>query len=529
MATAPNPERQPVEPPLGEIARAEDTYSILRLDSLRASNWVELLAPTDSVLAAKGGIANLQIYRELLRDDQVSGAWSQRRLALTACDTIVEAGADDAVSKAAAAALEQDLAAINWDDVTDKALFAVFYGWGVAEVMWRPDAGRGRVVFDRIVVRDRARFRFDVRGGVHLWTSGSGFVEMPERKFWVVRHGGDHHDEQYGLGLAHQLYWPVFFKRNDIKFWLVFLEKFGMPTALAKLPKGSLDDPAQVAKAVAMLRRIATDAGVVVPEDGPNGGVIQLLEAARGGAADYEGMCAAMDAAIAKIIIGQTATTQGTPGRLGSDKTQEGVAQMIVEADADLLCGSFNDGPVRWWTEFNFPGATPPKVFRQTEPAEDMGARAERDSKIFALGYEPEESYILKTYGPGWRRKQAPAMLPGIMPPGGPGQPAQDGQQPAQFAEGEAAALAALRSARRGDQQALVDAAVAFAEQYETIMGRQVASILQFAEDAGDPEVFRQRLNELLEDGPAAESVQKMQRSTFFARMLGALRMQRRA
>lgn len=542
MATTPNPkpeDERTVSPPMGEIARAEDAYAPLRLDSLQASNWVELLSPTDSVLQAKGGIANLQVYRELLRDDQVSTAWAQRRLALISCDTVVEPGAKDAASKAAAEALQADIDAIAWDDITDKALFAVFFGWGVAEVMWRPDIERGRVVFDAIKVRDRARFRFDRDGGVHLWTSGSGFVQMPDRKFWALRAGADHHDEPYGLGLAHALYWPVFFKRNDIKFWLIFLEKFGMPTAVAKLPRGTLEgtDEAskkQVANAITMLRRIATDAGVVVPEDSPTGqAVVSLLEAARSGAVDYKTMCDAMDSAIARIIIGQTATTQGTPGRLGSDKTQQDVAQKIVEADSDLLCGSFNAGPVAWWWEFNgaaFPGAKCPKVYRHTEPAEDLTARAERDAKIYALGYEPEETYITETYGPGWRKRQAPEVAPvGAGMPPGRLRPAGGQQQGEEFAEGEAAALAALRAARRGDQQALLDAAIGFAEQYETIMGRRVAQVLQFAEDAGDPEVFRQRLAELLEEDPAPETVQAMQRGTFFARMLGALRQQRRA
>jgi hypothetical protein len=60
-------------------------------------------------------------------------------------------------------------------------------------------------------------------------------------------------------------------------------------------------------------------------------------------------------------------------------------------------------------------------------------------------------------------------------------------------------------------------------------MGQRVAKILQFAEESGDPEVFRQRLAELLEEDPAPEAVQAMQRGNFFARMMGALRMQRRA
>lgn len=506
-----------------EIARPESPSDPLTLSAYKMTGYTDILEVGDSVLRSKGGVANLSIYKELMRDDQVSSTWMQRRLAVTSCDIVVEPGAKDAASTAAAEALQEELDALNWDDITDKMLNAIFYGWGVAEIIWKPNGSR--VSFGAIKVRDRARFRFDIRGGLHLWTAGSGFVEMPDRKFWTMTAGADHHDEPYGLGLAHALYWPVFFKRNDIKFWLIFLEKFGMPTAVAKLSKSQLDQPAEVAKAVVMLRRIATDAGVVIPEDGEKGPIVELLEAARSGAADYEGMKKAMDAAIAKIVIGQTATTEGTPGRLGSDKTQQDVAQKIVEADSDLLCGGFNAGPVKWWTEMNFPGATAPRVYRHTEPAEDLAARAERDTKIFGLGYEPTEDYIAETYGEGWEKKKTPEPLQGA--PGLPGMPGQPSANAANFAEAEA--LRALRAARRGDQQSLLDAAVTFAEQYETIMGRQVGAILQAAEQAGDPAVFRERLNELLEGDPSAEAVTKLTRAGVFARMMGALRAQRRA
>ena len=517
----------PEAPELGEISPIDDALSPLRLDSLKASDpFLALLEPTDTVLKSKGGIANLQIYSELLRDDQVASTWGQRRLALTQCDTVVEPGGKDAASAAAAAALQEELDAINWDDITDKALYAAFFGWGVAEVMWRPEGSR--VMFDRIVVRDRARFRFDRLRGLHLWTSGSGWRQMPDRKFWSVVAGGDHHDQLYGLGIANALYWPTFFKRNDIKFWLVFLEKFGQPTALAKMTDGQLSDPEQRRKALTMLRQIATDAGVAVPVNEKGEAIIELLEAARSGAADYESLHKVMNEAISKVVIGQTMTTDNGSSR-SQGEVHERVAQRIVAADSDLLCGSFNQGPVRWWTEWNFPGAMPPRVYRQTDPAEDLSKRAERDGKVFALGYEPTEAYILETYGEGWRKKQAPAMAP---PMAGaiPGQPASPGTaDPAQFAEGEVAALQAWRAARRGDQQALVEAAVHFAEQYQTIMGRQVGAILEAAEASGDPDVFRRRLDELMAQQPAPEAVEKINRAGLFARMLGALRQQRRA
>lgn len=43
----------------------------------------------------------------------------------------------------------------------------------------------------------------------------------------------------YGLGLAHQLYWPVFFKKQGLGFWLRALEKFGAPTGMGVYPAGS--------------------------------------------------------------------------------------------------------------------------------------------------------------------------------------------------------------------------------------------------------------------------------------------------
>lgn len=508
-------ESAPKRPELGELAPPDDPLNPLRGTGLQAAPYVTILQSEDSILQSKGGIENLRIYRELLRDDQVASAWQQRRLALLRCETKVEPGADDAASVEAADALRAELAALAWDDITDKALYSVFYGWGVAEVLWRRDGNR--VAFDAIRVRDRSRFRFDRDQRLYLWAQG--WRVMPDRKFWVMRSGADHHDEPYGLGIAHALYWPVFFKRNDIKFWLVFLEKFGMPTALAKVPAGQITDPTVVAKAVAMLRQIATDAGVVVPDNV----AVELLEAARGGAADYQSLHDAMNAAISKITVGQTMTVDNGSSR-AQGEVHERVAEAIMQADSDLLCGSFNAGPVRWWTEWNYPSATPPKVWRDTKPPADLAARAERDERIVKLGYDPTEAYIRDTYGEGWVKRADPLSVIGqaMQQP----TPANGGD--AAFAEGESVALAALRAARRGDQQAIVDAAQMFAAQYRTVMGERVAQLLRAADFSDDPQTFLRKLDELLAEAPAQGMIDKLTRALASSRMLAALRTQRR-
>jgi phage gp29-like protein len=502
-----------VKPDFDELAPPDDVYGLTRRAAVASAPFTQVLTTTDSVLSQKGGIENLKIYRELLRDDQVASTWGQRRLGLTSCETVVEPGGDDALSKAAAEELQAQIEAMAWDDITDKALYSAFYGWGVSEIMWRPDGNR--VAFDRIVVRDRARFRFDIKGSLYLWQDGA-YRLMPERKFWVMRNGGDNHDEPYGVGIANALYWPVFFKRNDIKFWLIFLEKFGMPTAQAKIPAGQMSDPVLVNQAKAVLKNIATDAGVVVPDSV----VIELIEASRSGTADYSGMLEAMNGAISKIVVGQTMTTDNGSS-LSQAQVHERVAQAIKEADSDLLCGSFNLGPVKWWTEWNFPGAKPPRVYRHTAPPEDMAKRAERDTKIVGLGYEPTEDYIKETYGEGWVKK-APEPIMGLL-----GKPNDRAEPPANFAEGEAVALAAMRAARRLDQSSIFNAAQMFADQYQTVTGERVRQLLQAAEFSEDSETFKRKLDEILAEKPPEGAQRTLSRSMYFANLFGALRGQR--
>ena len=312
------------------------------------------------------------------------------------------------------------------------------------------------------------------------------------------------------------LYWPVFFKRNDIKFWLIFLEKFGQPTAIGKLPMGKENDPSTRTKVLSALRAIATETGVLLPE----GAEVELLEATRSGAADYEAMKNAMDSAIAKIVLSQTMTTDDGSSRSQSE-THADVRDMVVKADADLICESFNNTVVKWWFEYNqaaFPNAKPPRLYRNIEPEEDLGKRAERDQKISQLGFEPTEEYIKETYGDGWVKKQMQEAKIGIKPFN---QPAKN----ANFAENAAVEL--LKAAQNADQIELVNAATQFAENYEGILGQRVEQALNYGEATQDYDTVKAHIVELMKELPPQPMVEKVERSNFVARLMGLFRGQK--
>lgn len=387
-----------VPPPLtGEIAASVEGKDIT------LGFFGKLRPMQDTVLAAKGG--GLEIYEEVLRDWQCFSTFQQRQRAVTSKEWEVIPGAKDALSVKAADSLEAQLKAINFDNATHKMLFGLWYGHANSECLW----GRAgsEIVIERIKVKKARRFRYDNDGGLRLLTRDNAFEGelMPPRKFWTFATGADNDDDPYGLGLGHYCYWPVWLKKNGYRFWSQLLDKFGMPTGVGKYPSGTSE--ADQAKLLAAVAAIQSSSGVIIPE----GMMMELLEASRSGNVGNDQFVDRMDAAIAKVILSQTMTTDNGSSKSQSE-THMDVREEVVKGDADLICSSFNSGPAKWLTDWNYPGAVPPRVWRKIEPPEDLDKLADRDKKIYDMGFEPSEDYIRDTYGEGWTKKAAPAPFP---------------------------------------------------------------------------------------------------------------------
>lgn len=463
-----------------------------------------MLIPTDRVLQGRGG-GDLLIYEQVLSDPQVKACFEQRRNAVTSCEWQVDAGGDRPIDKKAADHAEEQIKRIGFDNVTDKMLYGVFYGYGVAELVWNVQGGL--LGWDRIKVRNRRRFLFDAWGKLRLITPQKPYDGEPADApyFWHVATGADHDDEPYGIGLAHWCYWPALFKRNGIAFWLTFLEKFAAPTAVGHFPSGST--PAEINRLLGALSAIRTDSAIALPD----GMTAELLEAARNGTADYKVLHDTMDEAVAKAVLGQTMTTDN-----GSSKAQAevhmDVRQDIVKADADLVCESFNLGPLRWLTEFNFPGAALPRVFRVVDEPEDLETIAKRDKAIADMtGFVPRRDYIHDTYGDHWEPKPEAVADPSAS--------IDPNLDPAEFADTEP--MAAERAAAQERLDALLAGAAERGTHWRGFVEPMVQQLQVQLDEADDLVAFRERLEELADAQPNPELVTAIARSTFGAWLLG--------
>lgn len=423
----------------GPIASTGDGRDITR-------PWVqELEQPRDPRLLQA---VDWGVYDRILLDDQVQSCFQQRRAAVTSRAWEVVPGDKTPAAQAAADALTDDLKRIGFDRVTDKMLYSVFHGYAVAELGWAYIDGRW--AWSNIWVRHARRFRYDKNGVLRLITRAQPQGEtLPENKFWVLASGASDDDEPYGRGLAEWLYWPTFFKRGGIRSWMIFLDKFGAPTALGKYRPGT--PRSEVDKLLGALQAIATDSGIAVPE----GMAIELLEAARSGTSSYGEMATYMDGAIAKVVLSQTMTTDNGSS-LSQAQVHGGVKMEVVKSDADLFCDGFNKGPVAWWHAFNFgAGVAQPRVIRKVEEEIDLKVTADTDKVLDEMGWERTDESFKETYGDGYQRKATPAPVNPGTAPGAPAGPAaapgdrralENGQTPARPAgEGQAEFAAADR------------------------------------------------------------------------------------
>lgn len=465
-----------------------------------------ILSSRDEILARRGGPDGLRIYQDLARDGHAGSVLRKRRQAVVAREWTVDAASEAPADERAAMLLRAALKRGNFDRACQALLSAVLTGYAVAEVLWEvadlmlEDGSRGRfVVPAEIRPRNARRFRLNREGQLRLltWEAPVEGIPVPERKFILLRFWAEENEDPYGRGLGHDLYWPVFFKRNAVALWNALIERFGLPFVYAEYPQGT--PQAERDKLSAAIADLARGGGLTVPQ----GSLIKFLEAGVGGSATgrmHDALASAMDAEISKIVLGETLSTEiGEKGSFAAAETHDGVRQELADADADLLSGELNTSLLAWITELNMPGAAPPTVWRQAPEQPDLKALVEIDKTLFEIGYEPTEERVKERYGEGYQRVRGQGSGAGGQKPGARVQDAGGNgpeDDPAFAEEGPEDAVSAMagRLAR--------DAAGAQEELLDAIRG-EVEAATSFA----DLEIRLARLSGALPVRPIAEKL----------------------
>jgi len=385
------------------IPIVKDEIATIAKDIDIFAGWLQRLENPDPVLRTEAAGKGLKLYDEIDRDPHASSVLQQRILAVVGKEwEVIPAKSARKLGRPASTSQEQIVADYvssvlencNFDQARQEILKAILYGYYTVEVIWKVE--NSQVTIRKLIGKHPRRFIFTPERELRLLTL-QNMIEgetLPDRKFITFTYGDS--DNPYGKGLGQKLWWPVWFKKNGIKFWLVFLEKFGMPTVKGKYPPGT--KPELQKALLEAIEAIQTDTGIKIPDSMD----IEFLEASRAGTVTYEQLCDYMDRQISKAVLGQTLTTEiKGEGSYAASQTHNEVRQEIIEADADLLDGCLNDTLIRWIVDYNFPGVSAyPKIKTFAGAKPDLRQQSEIDKTLAVdIGVDIGRSYFYETYG----------------------------------------------------------------------------------------------------------------------------------
>jgi phage gp29-like protein len=346
----------------------------------------------DKTLAKQGRSVGIRLYDDCLLDSHCYSVLNTRFLAVVGKEWYIEPATQMLKDKKIAEFVSNVLYNTNFDFLRYKLLHSILYGYYCSEIIWKVDKNNN-IVIDKFIDKHPIKFAFDADRNLRLLTKDNMIdgISIPDKKFLIMRFGSE--DTPFGLPLGQSLFWLTYFKKTEIKFWLVFSERFGQPTILGSTPTGTTEPDRDRIQEV--LNSVQTNTSIVLPEDIK----IQLLEATRSGNATYQEFCDFVNREMSKEVLGQVLTTENTEtGSYSLGRIQENVRQDILESDADLLDENLNSTLIKWIVDLNFSTDVYPKICTNTTPPTNMLEKSQIDKNLYDIGVRLSSYYFKREY-----------------------------------------------------------------------------------------------------------------------------------
>ncbi len=373
--------------------------SVFSEDSDRYSgNASRSLTPekVDSIMTAatQGNIAQQsQLALDLSEKNwEIAHALGTRQNAALGKPWTVEPGDDTPAAKKAAEDLKKALDAAGgplntvegkkldtFKNLRADLLTALMPGFAVSENIWKPGGQIGGFRF----ISQR---HFDLTSGnLRLMITGiPEGVELKPRKFIVNSYRRQGSDIARS-GLIRTLAWLHCFMSLPFKDLLRFVERYGMPFLMLKVDKDSWDNERNKLKN--LIRNFGPDGGALVTRAIE----AELIEAANSNGEVFFRLVDLAAAAITKVVLGQTASSQDTPGKLGNDDAKKEVRQDYLEADCGNLDDTLYSDLCIPWNMFNSPaGTAAPRIKTHCKPATDIKSLSETAKTFYEAGYDTD-------------------------------------------------------------------------------------------------------------------------------------------
>jgi len=316
------------------------------------------------------------------KDTHLFSVIQTRKLAITGLDFEIEPASEDAQDQKIAEFIQEvinDLSDFegNLSDLLD----AIGKGYSLMEIYW--DVRNNKNIARHIEWVHAKRITWYNNITPRLITEEKPYegIEIPPFKmiFHLHKARSGHSNRQ---GILRTVAWMYLFKNYTIKDWVAFAEVFGMPLRLGKYDVGALpDDRKALYEAVRALGRDA--AGVISKST-----EIEFIEASKNSGENiYETLAMFCNSEISKAILGHSASSDSTPGKLGNENMAGGIRKDLLISDCEMVAKTLRRDLIRPLVGFNFGWdvSLPWFKFHYEEP-QDLDAEANKIKTLSDAG-----------------------------------------------------------------------------------------------------------------------------------------------
>jgi phage gp29-like protein len=247
----------------------------------------------------------------------------------------------------------------SFDDALLDLLDAIGKGYSLCEIKW--DVSGNQAIIGGLSWIHAKKALFYDRGMANMWARSmeiprvlteaepiNGEIMPPFKMVYHRYKARSGYDTR--AGVLRVCAWMYLFKNYSIKDWVAFSEVFGMPLRLGKYDSGASQSDKDAL--VAAIQSLGSDAAGIISKSTE----IEFVESLKnsGNANIYESLANFCDKQMSKAILGQTATTEGTPGKLGNEDAQDRVRHDLTKADAESLAKTIRFQMIRPLVGYNF-------------------------------------------------------------------------------------------------------------------------------------------------------------------------------
>lgn len=384
------------------VAALRDRWSTYPSNGLTPERLAAIFKEADS-----GDVyRQAELFEEMEeKDPHISSQLQTRKNAVLGLEYDIAPWSDAAGDKKIADFVSEVLFSLeDFEDCLLDLLDAVGKGFSAVEIGWGFDGGRA--VVERLNWIHAKKCVFYERSAGELWkkthevprimTEAEPVNGEPMPPFKLVYHrykARSGYDTR--AGVLRVCGWMYLFKNYSLKDWVAFAEVFGQPLRLGKYdPGASQSDRDALINAI---RSLGSDAAGIISKSTE----IEFVESMKGGKSDnvFLQLAEFCDKQVSKAVLGQTATTEGTPGKLGGDEAQSAVRQDLIEADAGALAKTIRHQIIRPLVGFNFGWDKPLPWFNLAyEPPEDLKELSEVYKGLSEIGYPLTVEHISERF-----------------------------------------------------------------------------------------------------------------------------------